>query len=184
MINREKLAEGAYFTTVKGPYKRARLSVFLSAPLSRGSQTETALIPFMLERGTRLLPDKTLLGRRLLSLYGADMESDYSQFAYSRVLSAYISGADAGLLPEGERVLRERASLLSELLFDTNAPGGAFEEAQLAIEKEKLRETMRSIINSKREYCFRRLMDTFYGEDLRSMPSDGFEEDLAGIDGA
>ncbi|MEG0751678.1 MAG: insulinase family protein [Oscillospiraceae bacterium] len=170
-----------HFTAVEGDYKKNRLSVYLSAPLSRESQTATALLPFMLERGTRALPDMTLLQRRLCALYGASMTASYSQFGFARVIDGYISGADGALLPEGQQIERERAMLLGDLLFDPAVSDGAFCDDWLVIEKEKLRETIQSVINDKREYCYKLLIERFYEGDGRSLPVDGFESNLGTI---
>lgn len=183
MITREKLLDGVHFTAVEGDYKRTRLSVYLSGPASRQTQTATALAPYLLERGTRALPDKILLGRRLLTLYGSTMEADYSQYGASRVIEAFISGADGELLNGGGEVTRERFALLGDLLCDPDVSDGAFREQGVAIEREKLRETIRSIINDKRDYCFRKLTESFYEGDLRALPTDGFESDLDTLGG-
>lgn len=183
MITREKIRDGVYFTSAEYNYKRSRLGVYLSFPASRETQTETALLPYVLERGTSKYPDKILLGRKLLSLYGADLKCNYNQYGSARLVSVVMSGADAGLLPDGEQVASQRAQLLCDLLCDPVVQNSGFTETWVNVEREKLRETIRSLINDKREYCLRNLTDCLYANDARSLAPDGYEEDLDGITG-
>lgn len=183
MIIREKIKDGVYFTSAEYAYKRSRLGIYLSFPALRETQTATALLPYMLERGTASCPDKVRLGRRLSSLYGADLKSNYNQYGAARLLSVAISGADAAFLPNGRQIADERAQLLSDLLCDPVIENDTFRDDWIDIEREKLGDTIRSLINDKREYCLRKLTDCLYAGDSRSLAPDGYEQDLFEITG-
>lgn len=181
MIRRE-IAPGIFLTEIEGNYKKSKLSIYLASPLQRETVTATAMLPFLLERGTAHTPDMTLLKRRQNALYGAALRTGYSNFGFARVLEGHISGVD-GSLVAGD-VSAGRLKLLLEVLFDPCAGPQGFQDDWVDIEREKLRDVIRSVINDKREYCERLLFETLYRDDERALPADGFEEDLAGIDGA
>lgn len=183
-ITRNEIAPGVFLTEAEGPYKKSRLAIYAASPLARETITRTAMLPFVLERGTAKLPDMTRLKRYLNELYGARMSTNYSVSRFNRVLEGYIEGVDGALVQDGAEVSHHRAGLLFDVLFDPYAPQGAFDEEWVDIEREKLRETILSIINDKRDYCAKLLMEAFFAGDERSLPSDGYEEDLAAIDGA
>jgi predicted Zn-dependent peptidase len=183
MMTRREIAQNVFLTEVEGGYKRSRLSVYMASPLARDNLTATAMLPFVLERGTARFPDMTLLKRRQNVLYGAGLSLGYSINGFARVIEGHIEGVDGSLVP-GEDIPLERTGLLLEALFDPHVADGAFPDAGVDIEREKLREVIRSIINDKREYCARLLLEAFFALDERALPRDGFEEDLGGIDGA
>lgn len=184
MINRKQIADGIYLTEAEGPYKTDRLAVHAASPLRRDNLTQTAMLPYVLERGTARLPDMTMLKRRLNALYGANLSTNYTMARFSRVLGGYIEGVDGALIKEGAAVSRQRVELLLDVLFDPYTENGAFPAQWVDVEREKLRETIRAVINDKRDYCIKLLTEAFFSDDERSLPTDGFEEDLDGINGA
>ncbi|MEA4911495.1 MAG: insulinase family protein, partial [Oscillospiraceae bacterium] len=129
--------------------------------------------------GTASCPDMTLLRRRLNSLYGASMTASYTCAGFSRVIDGCIEGVDDALVREPS-LSAQREALLTELLLRPALSDGAFNKEWLDIEREKLRDDIRSIINDKRDYCMYLLADSFY-KDARRLPTDGYEEDLDAI---
>lgn len=182
-MNRREIAPGVFLTEVEGSYKKSKLSIYLMSPLRRETVTATAMLPFVLERGTARTPDMTLLKRRQNALYGAALRTGYSNCGFARVTEGHISGVD-GSLVAGEEVSEGRLKLLLEVLFEPDVGPRGFADDGVDIEREKLRDVIRSVIDDKREYCERLLFEALYRGDERALPNDGFEEDLAGIDGA
>jgi len=181
MLRRE-IANNVFFTEIEGNYKRSRLSIYMASPLSRHNLTTTAMLPFVLERGTASLPDVTLLKRRQNALYGANLSTNYYSIGLSRIIEGYIEGVDSSLVACGASISDERIKLLLDVLYDPHVVDGGFDDGWIDIEREKLREAIQSVINDKRDYCAKLLTEAFF-DDERALPVDGFEDDLAGIDG-
>ena len=175
MIERKTIADGVRFFRCGGGFRKNRMVVYLHFPLTRETLTSSALVPYLLERGTRNLPDNILLRRTLQGMYGAQLSSGYGLRGMSRVLDFSISGADGSLVGEGEDV--RRARLLLDVLLDPALEGGAFRADWLDIEKGKLRDAIRAVVNDKRDYCHARLAKAAY-DDVRALPDDGIEDDL------
>ena len=148
-MERRQILDGVWFSQVEGDYKRSCLGVYLVAPEDRDTVTSTALIPYMLERGCNSCPDATLLKRKLNSLYGAGFTAEHMSVGMDRVILGAVVGVDGALVGEPGLAL-ERARLALDVLFDPAVKDGAFNEEWLDIEKEKLRESIRSVINDKR----------------------------------
>ncbi len=183
-MTRQELKPGVFFTSIEGGYKKSRLSVSLLAPLTRETVTETALLPYMLERGTAGCPDMTALKRRLCGLYGTSLSTSYASFGFSRVVECVMSGADGSLLPDGGEISAARAALLLDILLDPHTENGVFCAEWLDIERKKQRETINAIINDKAAYCHELLNQEFFKGDARALPDDGFAVDLDGITAA
>lgn len=178
-VKRERLHDGVHFTSCGGGFKRSRMTVFLRFPLSRGSLTPSALLPYIMTRGTKSVPDTVMLKRMLERMYGSSLDADFITHGMSRIVSVSVTGPDASLLGEGGENVR-RAGLLLDAVLAPYTEGGAFKPEWVEIEKDKLRDEIRSVANDKRELCLRRLDSAAY-DDERGLPEDGFEEDIDGI---
>ena len=183
-MTRKEIDKGIFLTQAEGNYKKSRLSIYLASPLVRETLTTTAMLPFVLERGTARLPDMTLLRRKQNELYGANLSTNYSGYGFARIIEGHIDGVDASLLSDGMDIMRQKTELLSDVLFDPYVEERAFPTQSVDIEREKLREVIRSVINDKREYCAKLLFESFFEGDERALPADGYEQDLASIGGA
>ena len=107
---RKEIAKGIFLTQAEGSYKKSRLSIYLASPLVRDTLTTTAMLPFVLERGTAKLPDMTLLKRKQNELYGANLSTNYSGYGFARIIEGHINGVDASLLKDGKDIMRDRKS--------------------------------------------------------------------------
>ncbi|MCL2539081.1 MAG: insulinase family protein [Oscillospiraceae bacterium] len=181
-MQREEIAKGVFYTAFGGSYKKNRLSIHLNIPLCRENLTETALLPFILERGCELFEDITAIKRRLNMLFGSSLYICAGTTDFARVLSFTVEGVKERYLGE-ERVAEGRLDLLLDVLFHPVVEGDGFREDWVDIEREKLRVLILSEINDKRAYCLKKAGELFYQNDPRALPQNGFSEDLDGIDG-
>ena len=177
-LTREEIAPGVFYSFIDGNYRRNKLLISLRMPMKRETVTATALIPYLLDRGTSSIPDKTKLKRKLDMLYGADLQTYSSSQDGIRMVNAYIAGADESILGAGRVLSEKRTKLLYESLYDPYLLDGAFPEKHIETEKEVLRERILSEIDDKRLFCLRNALKLFYGNDIRGIPNTGYVEDL------
>ncbi len=182
-MQRELIAKGVNYTFIEGNYKKNRISVVLRKPLDRKDITETALLPYMLERGTKSCPDITKLRRKLDLLYGSTLYTSVSSFDFSRVLNLSIEGVDGQYISEDIDLLEQRVEFLLDVLCNPLVEDMSFRDDLIDIEREKLREVINSEINEKRSYCLNLATSSFFEKDERAIPSNGYLEDLDGING-
>ncbi len=178
-VEREKLYDGVHFTSCGGGFRRSRMTVFLRLPLSRETLTASALLPYVMTRGTEGVPDTLALKRTLEGMYGSSLDASYLLNGMSRIVGVSVTGPDASLLGGGGENAR-RAGLLLDAVLAPFARDGAFRADWVEIEKDKLREAISSVAGDKREMCLRRLDAAAY-DDARALPEDGLEEDIDGI---
>ncbi len=181
---REQIANGVYYTFIEGNYKKNRISVILRKPLAREDITETALLPYILERGTASCPDIIMLRRKLDMLYGSSLHTSVSSLDFSRTLSVSIEGVEERYVGEEIDLLSQRAEFLIDVLCNPMVENEQFKKEHIDIEREKLREVIYSEINEKRSYCLNLASEAFFENDERSNPNHGYIEDLDKITGS
>ena len=181
-MEREEILKNVFYNYFEGHYKRNRLSINLRIPLQRETLTETALLPYLLERGCTEFTDITAIKRQLNMLYGATLDIHTSSMDYARILTLTIDGVDERYLSD-EGIDSARADLLLDILFHPLVVDNSFSDEWVDIEREKLKQVILSEINDKRTYCLKKAGELFYGDDVRALPQFGFTEDLDSIDG-
>src|SRR2546425_7251293 len=89
------------------------------------SVTRKALLPMVLRRGTRRLPDMKAIHRHLEDLYGASLTSDVSKIGEWHAVKFRLEFVNDRFLPAGGAIRREAVAFLRELLFDPRLVAGA-----------------------------------------------------------
>jgi len=180
-MQRYRIANGVTYTYIPGKFKKNRISVHFRVPLARDTITETALIPSLLDLECEKYPSLTLLRRRLSYLYGADLYCESGVFDHARTLSAAVEGVEERFIKGAEGLSLERADLLLEMIFSPRIVDGGFPLKSVQSESQKLREKIQASINNKRSFALRKASALYFGDDIRSLPSEGFAEDIDAI---
>ncbi len=158
-MTRTKLAEGIYFTYLPArKFKTSLLSAQFVTPLDEETASANALIPAVLRRGTVACPDLGALAARLDRLYGARIDCTVRKKGENQCVGFVASFIDDSYVPDGERLLEPVSALLGELICDPATEGGRFVPAYFESEKLNLIDAIRSLINDKRDYADRRLL--------------------------
>ena len=153
--NREQLGNGIWFTSILDPkFKSNRISINLAAPLEEETAADTALLSLLLRKSCRSYPNITLLNSRLSELYGAYLDGEVRKHGPKEILNLTIQGIDNRFALEGEKMIRECAELLCQVLFAPNTDKeGFFGEDDIRLERQYLVDTIDSLINDKRAYA-------------------------------
>ncbi len=154
------LAPGVRFHTIYDDrFKRCRITIALLSELDENTVSAHAMLFGLLKNGSKNTPSFTEIGKKLAALYGAGMSDAVSKFGSCQLLSLGAGGmADLYALGE-ECISGELAKLLCEVAFDPYLEeDGAFSKKYTALEKERLLDDIRSVINDKRGYALSRAM--------------------------
>ena len=182
---RTKLAEGVFLNEIaEHKFIRDQISISFIMPSSRASATAYALLPFLMERGYAQCPDMTELSKKLARLYGAELEVESAVTGATRRVTVTVRGIKAPLALNGEDLAKEYADLLFGVAYKPNVKNGSFVDAEVDIEREKLRELIESEINDKRGYCVKQAKRKFFGDDLAGVERLGYLDELDAVDGA
>lgn len=178
-MQRTEIAPGAHLTVLPGEkFKRCNIAVHLVVPGERENATALALLPHLLDRRCEAFPDPEQLARHLFALYGADVHAESYTAGPSRVVSFIASGLQSAYALEGEDLASAYLNLVCQMLFRPKLTDGVFDETDVAIEKEKQADYLRSEVNDKRDYCLRQARRKLYGTSPLGIESPGYLEDI------
>lgn len=155
-----------YETAAVGPGTRLHLlsnpkwkTVFIDVFIRRELDERAAwfaILPHVLKRGTRSIPDLRSMTRRLEELYGASMASDILKVGEAQVLLVRVEVANPKYVPGAPRILEQALDLLAELLFDPRVEDGAFLADRVEQEKRNLARFIEGLLNDKTAYASER----------------------------
>ena len=158
-VIRKKLADGVNLTYLPArKFKTSLLSAQFVTPLQDRTAAAHALLPAVLRRGTVSCPDMGSLAARLDRLYGAGIDYTVRKKGESQCVGFVASLIDDSFAPGGEKLLEPVAALLGELVCDPATERGRFVTSYFESEKNNLLDAIRSLINDKRDYADRRLL--------------------------
>lgn len=181
--NRIALSDGIFLNIVEtDKFKSNLLTVNFIRPLDKAEVTMNALLPMVLERGSKSFPTKLLMERKLEELYGASLDLGSSKRGERQLIKASIEWADSKFTSD-KKSGKEAINLLKGVLFDPVIIDGSFDDRYVEQEKKILISRIRSRINDKRNYAISRCIEEMCKGERFGIYSLGYEEDVEGIDG-
>ena len=174
-------AEEIYIKTDR--FVGTHISFNFYLPLNRERQADFALLPFMLTSCGKNYPDFSRLNFTLSKLYGANLFSAAEKVGDYLLLKMGISVIDDKFALDNESITAEAVSLLLDLIFNPKAENGAFSQEDLAREKRKAIESIKSEMGEKRIYAKSRLIEEMFDDDIYSTPKCGTISQVENITG-
>ncbi|MBO9539115.1 insulinase family protein [bacterium] len=165
-------------------FKTTTIVVDILSPLRPETVTLNALIPAVLERGTRKTPTVKGLQERLDDLYGASLDSMMFKIGERQVAQFELEVPNEKFLSHAPALLEQGIKLLAEVLLDPALDGEAFRATAVELEKEALRKRVEGLFNNKGRYAAIRCVASMCADEDYRLFSYGRIEDLAGIDAA
>jgi predicted Zn-dependent peptidase len=162
-------------------FKTFAISLYIGTPLAEAAVTPTALVPFVMRRGSASHPETKQFREYLDDLYGAGFgfdvykRGDYQmiQFRMDIINDKFVKN-DASLLREGLRFLGE--AVTQPALED-----GRFKTKYVDSEKQTLRKRLEAIINDKIRYAAERSLEEMCRNEPYRLNSLGKLDDIAAI---
>ena len=153
---RTEILPGVWLTALRtDKFKTAWLSVNLLTQLRRSTAACTAVLPYVLRRGSTRLPDLETIAAELENLYGASITPSVRKLGEIQAVGFEAEFADDGAV--GEDVFPRLAADVADLLLHPNTRGGLLRPDIVDSEREKLLERIRAGMNNKRAYAIERL---------------------------
>ena len=165
-------------------YKTFLLRAYLFQPLKKETVTKNALLGTMLRQGTEKFPDRLSIVRQTERLYDTQIDADAQKIGELQAIRVDLGGVNPAFLPQSETYWQEALELFGQMLLCPYAPGGAFPEDVLAVEKENLKDRIEAIINEKRGYAMQQLLKTMCEDEPMGIPDDGYKEEVDDISGS
>lgn len=181
-MTRQMLMDNVYLTHVPSEkFKTSFFSAQMAAPLRPDTAGLNALLVNVLSRGTARLPDMTALGRELDMLYGARLGPQLRRMGENQVFGFTASCVDDRFLPPGEELLEKTADLMGDMFCAPALQDGRLRADYADSERANLIDEIRSIVNDKRVYAARRLLEEMCAGEPYSVRLMGSAEDMERI---
>ncbi|MCR4427078.1 MAG: insulinase family protein, partial [Firmicutes bacterium] len=150
----------------------------MHSDLSWEAATKNALLPTVLRRGTRRYPLTVDLMRHLDRLYGAALTASVGKRGERHLIILGMEVANAKYLPDEDDLVEVGLRSLWELAFDPATVDGAFRRDYVDQEKVNLERRIRSIIDDKHAYAFKRCTEEMFSEEPMRVHKLGRVEDV------
>ncbi|XEC97170.1 M16 family metallopeptidase [Paenibacillus tarimensis] len=166
-------------------FKTFAISLYAGIPLHEQSVTATALIPFVLRRGTASLPETIAFRERLDDMYGTGFGFDVYKRGDSQIVQFRLDVIHDQFVSSQTSLLEQSLKMLGEIITDPALDqSGTFRNKYVEAEKNTLRKRLESIINDKIRYAAERCLEEMCaGEPYRLHPL-GRLDDIDAIDSA
>ena len=161
-------------------FKTVLVTVLTRQLLSRELASKTALLPSVMERGSRDYPTYRDLMIRLEELYGSGFSSDVLKKGEKQVLSFSLEVIN-DLYAPGKNLLRQGISMLRSVINHPLLDNGGFKQDYVEQEKEQLAKEIKGLINDKVNYALERCIQEMCDQEPFGVFKYGSIEELEQI---
>lgn len=133
-------------------FKTNLLQLYIMLPLKKETVSKTALIPYIMYRGSKKYPTSRDIKIKLDKLYGANLNLAVIKRGEIQFVKFSLEVINENFLPDKEPLLGKAIILLNEIL--TNP---LFKEEYVEQEKKHIISEIKSLINDKYRYSIQRL---------------------------
>nr|WP_028399045.1 pitrilysin family protein [Ectobacillus panaciterrae] len=165
--------------TVK--YKTNTLVLRMKAPLSEDTVTYRALLPYVLQSGTKNLSTVKEIRQYLEELYGAALSVDVNKKGEDHVISIYMDVANEAYLQDAPPLLEKTIAVLAEVLLHPAEENGVFAASIVESEKRSLMQRIESVYDDKMRYANERLIEEMCKEEAYRLSPNGLKDKVASI---
>lgn len=144
-----------YFWLPTEKFKTVTVKMYIHQELQAEVATKTALLPSVLERGTKRYPDSQRLRRELENLYGAELSTDVGKKGERHLLEVALEMIQPEYLKE-KKLLQKGLHVMKSLLSEPLVEEGGFRRSYVDQEKDQLAREIKSLINDKTSYALER----------------------------
>jgi predicted Zn-dependent peptidase len=141
-------------------FKTITLHATYVQELEEATATRSALVPFVLRRGTARWPTFSAMQATLDDLYGATFRADVGKIGDKQLISFHLELPDGRFLPGHPDTLAAGLEFLKVVTAEPHLVAGRFPADVVDQEREILRRQMQALINDKGQYAATRLVET------------------------
>ncbi|REJ24862.1 MAG: peptidase M16 [Caldibacillus debilis] len=164
-------------------FKTNTIVLKMKAPLAKESATIRALLPYVLQSGTKRRPSQPELRSYLEELYGADFFVELQKKGENHIISLHLEVANEKFLRGSEPLMEKGLRFLHEVLFEPKAENGSFDREIVEREKRALKQRIQAVYDDKMSYASLRLVEEMCKEEPYAVPVNGYMDAVDGIDG-
>lgn len=159
-------------------FKTISIMLMMKAPLQEELITARALIPYILNGGSKNYPNRKLIKQKLDEMYGATLSADVLKKGENHIITFRMEVPADQFLNISNSLLKSSLDLLHEVVYSPVLENGVFNSLIVEQEKRSLKQRLASMYNEKMLYANVRLIEEmFKGEPYRHHAF-GMEEDI------
>lgn len=162
-------------------FKTFAISAYIGTPLTEEHVTPTALIPFVLRRGTERLPETKAFREKLDDLYGAGFGFDIYKRGDYQIVQVRMDIIEDRFVSGAQPLLHEGLQFLGDVLTRPFTENGAFSAKYVDSEKQTLQKRIESIVNDKIRYAAERCIEEMCKDEPYRFHPLGRIADIGGI---
>ena len=177
IINRMKIADGVYFSSITDKrYKKNLISVAFSTQLSEDTATENVIVPVLLTKCNSKLPTYKAFNNKMSRLYASGIGGTAGRQYDLQTISFGAYYLDDIYALSGEKMTGIMTDILIDCLTSPVTENGVFSEKFVELEKKTVIDNIETAINDKRSYAIERAMKTICKGEPASVCSYGTVE--------
>ncbi len=165
-------------------FKTNTLVLNIQRPLEEGRVTRTALLPYVLTRGTERFPSVRDMQRQLDRMYGSYLHADVFKLGERQIVQFRLELPNGKYIPGKPELLKEGIAFMHAVLTQPVREHGAIKASFVDLEKEALRKRVEGLFNNKSQYARIRCVEAMCPDEPYRLYSGGRIEDLPAIDPA
>ncbi|MEB3283874.1 MAG: pitrilysin family protein [Candidatus Sericytochromatia bacterium] len=180
------------FTTLKHPlvglhvlstqkFKTNTVVLNIRCPLEAGRVTRTALLPYILTRGTAAYPSVRDIQAKLDRMYGSCLNADVYKLGEEQIVQFRMDLPNGKFIPGQPELLKEGLAFFHQVLTEPVRESGCLLPAFVDLEKEALRKRVEGLFNNKMQYARIRCVEEMCASEPYRFFSGGRTEDLPEI---
>ncbi|MGM7681634.1 EF-P 5-aminopentanol modification-associated protein YfmF [Cytobacillus sp. Hm23] len=184
-IEQERKINGLRLHTIETEkFKTNTILMKWNAPLQKQDATLRALLPHVLQSGTRSLPSVKQLRSHLDDLYGATFDVDLAKKGEQHVISFKMEVANEKFLSDQTPLLQKAMQLFSEVIFAPYLEGNHFSDQIIEKEKRALKQRIQAVYDDKMRYANYRLVQEMCKDEPYSLHVNGELDEVDNITSA
>ncbi|WP_411955502.1 EF-P 5-aminopentanol modification-associated protein YfmF [Alkalibacillus sp. S2W] len=164
-------------------FKTNTIALKFARPIERDTITSRALLPFVLQKGTKNFPSERELRLELDRLYGAKFSINGAKKGENHIITLTLDLPNEKFIDVENDLLKQGVQFLHEVVANPKLIDQAFDPDLVAKEKETLENKINSIVDEKMQYANMRLVDEMCQDESFGIRSHGYIDDLDSIDG-
>ncbi|WP_245579650.1 EF-P 5-aminopentanol modification-associated protein YfmF [Alteribacter aurantiacus] len=162
-------------------YKTNTLVLHMRAPLTKEDHTKRALLPLVLQSGSKDFPTRQKIRQTLDGLYGASLTGDVNKKGENHLVSFKLEVANERYLKDDTPLLEEAFKMMTSVVANPLLDGDGFKESILKSEKRNLKQRIESVYDDKIRYANMRLNEEMCQDEAYGLFVYGDAEELDGI---
>jgi predicted Zn-dependent peptidase len=159
-------------------FKTTTIALHIEQTLAPETVTDTAVIPYVLKRGSAKYPSTQQLRQYIDSLFGAVFHTDVFKKGEKQIIQIQLEIANEKFLSDSAPLLRKGIEFLGEVITRPLIENNAFSEAYVRSEAEILKKKISSLVDDKIRYANQRVTEEMCKDEPYRLLSYGNTEEL------